>query len=251
MKCKKYNYLLLLILMLMIGINEVNAEVCYYINEDKSTTVEYNSSTQKFKMEKIQGETKDFELGIANNKTISSKFDTYTGINVSQISSGCPEYVVYRFLSGNTIWGFRDQTSANNFEAKSNGISSTTYVTMLRYKKSSGEKYTSTEYQEAVEQITCEGLFGDPDKEDSLRHLIDEILRYPQIIVPILVILLGTIDFAKAVIAANEDGMRKAQKDFIRRVLIGVAVFLVPVLVDILMSLADIVWNGVYTSCGL
>ena len=99
--------------------------------------------------------------------------------------------------------------------------------------------------------IDCNGLFGSKNDPDSLRNLIDEILAYPRIIVPALVIVLGMIDLAKAVIASKEDEMKKAQSTFVKRLIIGVAFFLIPVFVDIIMWLADIVWNGMYTSCGL
>lgn len=100
-------------------------------------------------------------------------------------------------------------------------------------------------------KIDCEGLFGNKNNPDSLSYLINEILKYARIIVPILVIGLGMIDLAKAVIASKEDEMKKAQKTFINRLILGVAFFFIPVLVNIIMWLADIVWNGMYTSCGL
>ena len=39
-----------------------------------------------------------------------------------------------------------------------------------------------------------------------------------------------------------QDTMKKAQLDFAKRVFIGVAVFFVPVLVDLVMDFADILW---------
>ena len=73
---------------------------------------------------------------------------------------------------------------------------------------------------------------------------------YPKIIVPIIVIGLGTLDMSKAVLAAKEDEMRKAQATFIKRVLIGVCVFFVPAIVDLLMHFADIILGGA-NACGL
>jgi len=70
--------------------------------------------------------------------------------------------------------------------------------------------------------------------------------------VPVLLILLGIIDFGKAVVASKEDEMRKAQSTFIKRIIAAVAIFFVPLFVDIIMDLADIVWAGTgYSSCGL
>lgn len=110
-------------------------------------------------------------------------------------------------------------------------------------------------YDESKEEYTCETmteLFGDKNKPDSIRYMLNEILGIVRIIVPILIILLGTIDFAKAVIAGKEDNMRKAQTDFIKRIIAGIAVFLVPTLVNVIMDLAEIAWQGTsYVSCDL
>lgn len=114
-------------------------------------------------------------------------------------------------------------------------------------------KNTTIEWDET--KVGCNDLFG-PKKgeagyENGLRSSVDEILGYVRIIVPILIILLGTIDLAKAVIASKEDEMKKAQNMFIKRLIIGLAVFFVPVFVDIIMDLAEIVWAGDYTRCNL
>lgn len=98
-------------------------------------------------------------------------------------------------------------------------------------------------------QVDCDGIFGSKSNPNSIRYLIDEILQYPRIIVPILVICLGMFDFAKAVISSKEDQMKKAQTTFVKRLLIAVCVFLIPTIIDILMYLADIVWSGGYTHC--
>ena len=102
----------------------------------------------------------------------------------------------------------------------------------------------------AAEPEGCDVIFGSPSDPDSLRSFINDILQYPKILVPIIVIGLGMIDLAKAVLAAKEDMMRKAQSTFIKRVFIGVALFFVPTIVNILMHFADIVLGGA-NSCGL
>ena len=100
--------------------------------------------------------------------------------------------------------------------------------------------------------INCAELFGSKSDPSSIRYMVNEILLYPKIIVPILIIVLGMLDFAKAAIASKQDEMKKAQSDFVKRVIAGVVVFFVPVIIDILMGFADIVWAGLgYTSCGI
>lgn len=110
-------------------------------------------------------------------------------------------------------------------------------------------KTTSTEYNR--DNIDCDGIFGSKNDPDSIRYLLNEIIKYPRIIIPILVIGLGTMDLAKAVVASKPDEMTKAQKTFIKRCIVGVVAFFIPTIMNIIMYLADLVWNGMYTTCGL
>lgn len=110
----------------------------------------------------------------------------------------------------------------------------------------------------AANQSECDSLFGTMQQNGkngqplSIRYLMNEILTYVRIIVPILIIGLGSLDLAKAMVSGKEDEMRKAQKTFIMRVVAGVAVFFVPVIVNIVMWIADKVWYGLgYTTCRL
>ena len=60
-----------------------------------------------------------------------------------------------------------------------------------------------------------------------------DLLRFG---VPILLIIMGTIDLAKAVISSKEDEMKKAQSTLIKRLIYAVAVFLVVTLVTVVMN---------------
>ena len=119
---------------------------------------------------------------------------------------------------------------------------------------SSGEKINPDEF--------CGSLFGDPNdageeatedspgRAPSLAYIINKVMGVVRIVVPILIIVLGLLDFGKAVIASKEDEMKKAQLTFIKRVLIGVGVFFVPLLVNVIMGFADLVWEeSEYSHC--
>ena len=58
------------------------------------------------------------------------------------------------------------------------------------------------------------------------------------IVAPILVIVFGTLDFGKAVIAGDEEKMKKAWKKFPKRILAVVLLILVPMLINLILSLA-------------
>lgn len=95
--------------------------------------------------------------------------------------------------------------------------------------------------------VTCEDLI-----DEKLRDKIGSYLNIIKIAVPIILILFGIIDFCKAVFAGDEEKMKKAQKDFIMRLGIAIIFFLIPTIVDFLLSIANKVWNFIEPgSCGI
>lgn len=57
--------------------------------------------------------------------------------------------------------------------------------------------------------------------------------------IPIALILFGTIDLGKAVIASKEDEVKAAQKMLIKRAIYAIALFLVVPIVNIVMELVS------------
>ena len=106
-------------------------------------------------------------------------------------------------------------------------------------------KYSISGYNNSNNKISCGQLI-----DSSVTKLLNDFLKYPRYAVPAIIIVLGSLDFFKAVTAGKEDEMKKAQKTFIKRVIIGVAVFLVPLLVNVIIWLANVAWEGLgYTTC--
>ena len=66
---------------------------------------------------------------------------------------------------------------------------------------------------------------------------IGNLLKVAFIVVPILLIVLGSIDFMKAVVAGKEDDIKKAQSVFVKRIIAAVIVFLIPLIVNIIMGI--------------
>lgn len=65
-------------------------------------------------------------------------------------------------------------------------------------------------------------------------NLMLEIVKWS---VPLLLIVLGTIDMFKAVLSGDEKVVKETQESFIKRLLYGVLIFLIPFLVDLVLSL--------------
>jgi hypothetical protein len=75
---------------------------------------------------------------------------------------------------------------------------------------------------------------------------IKTILMVIQILIPIGLIVLGTIDLGKAVIASKEDEIKKNQQILIKRAIAAVLVFLLATIVTFLMSF---VGGKTWTDC--
>lgn len=58
-----------------------------------------------------------------------------------------------------------------------------------------------------------------------------------QWVAPVLLILWGTIDLVKAVVAGKEDDIKKYQKTLVKRVISAVIIFLIPTAVSLLLGL--------------
>lgn len=67
-------------------------------------------------------------------------------------------------------------------------------------------------------------------------QLVGTIVWWIQIAIPVIIILLGTIDLGKAVISGDEKKVAEARGTFIKRLIYGVVVFFVIFLVQLVFS---------------
>ena len=54
-----------------------------------------------------------------------------------------------------------------------------------------------------------------------------------KIVIPIILIVLGVIDFGKAAISSDEKMIKNASVTFLKRVIAGVAIFFIPTIIDV------------------
>lgn len=72
-------------------------------------------------------------------------------------------------------------------------------------------------------------------------NIISLIIMAIQVVVPILLIIWGMVDFAKAVIGGDEDKIKAGQKVFLKRLIAAVLVFLIVTIVKLLIGLVGTV----------
>ena len=84
----------------------------------------------------------------------------------------------------------------------------------------------------------CAGLIGSNGIPTAIGRTIHLIIVAIQIVVPILLIIWGMIDFAKAIIGQDEDKIKQGQRTFLKRLIAAVVVFLVVTIVQLVINLA-------------
>ena len=72
---------------------------------------------------------------------------------------------------------------------------------------------------------------------DSLFNLVATIIRIIKIVVPILLIIWGMLDFAKAVISQKEDDIKAGQAKFMKRLIAALIVFLIVTVVQLAINI--------------
>ena len=68
---------------------------------------------------------------------------------------------------------------------------------------------------------------------------LGNILNVVKIVIPILILAFGCIDFGKAVVASKDDEIKKALKSLMFRILAGAVIFFIPVINKFAFSLVD------------
>jgi len=95
--------------------------------------------------------------------------------------------------------------------------------------------------------IDCDDLIN-----DKLKEKIGYYYNFLKIIVSLGLIAFGIVDFSKAIFSGDEKNMKDAQTKFIKRIVVVVILFLVPLFVRFILTIANAVWSNIYPgACGL
>ena len=74
---------------------------------------------------------------------------------------------------------------------------------------------------------------------DSIVNIFKFLIGLIKIGVPILLVIWGSWDLGKAVMAQKDDEIKNAQKLFIKKLIIAILVFLVPTFIGIALNVVD------------
>ena len=90
-------------------------------------------------------------------------------------------------------------------------------------------------------ELSCDYLFGEESEE--LKDLIKLIFNLVKILIPLVIIVFSVLDFAKVVFSGSEDDMKKTKQRLVKRLLVAVAIFLVPVLLKLILTISYDIWG--------
>ena len=241
--------LIVLVLSMLININHVNAATitingeqwdeskkCVYATNHCNVTIYYKG---------MQTILRDTCILVEDNKDGNQLYIKNDGNAVEYLASlvkftnsiiineyeGCPKRI-YRNYTSSMFTGTsdynNDEEKANLFQKIFQGKGTDTFELFSSPSTQPSSK-PSTDNRQPCEKII----------DESTKQLINKYLGYIHIIVPMLIIALGTYDFFRAMIASKEDEMKKAQKRFIVRLVAGVLVFLAPTIVNLVIDILN------------
>lgn len=86
---------------------------------------------------------------------------------------------------------------------------------------------------DVADSTLCEGILI----PNTLFNLVSTIIKGIKIVVPILLVIWGMLDFAKSVVAKKEEDIKKYQKAFVSRLISALVVFLIIFIVQLAVNL--------------
>ena len=200
----------------------------------KGKITHYYYSNKKGKWIKIKG-TKTKIEGKKDNQT------TCPYLRIFKVS-GAAKLGVYKKYKHVIKWGCTIGTEGNCYSGTGEGYFN---------KANNGSKGSEDDLNTYSGDINKDIIDGDEEDYKSCKEILgeklvkklQEIVNIIRIMVPILLIVFGIMDFGKAIFASDENEMKKAQSKFIKRLIIAISFFIIPSILQIILNIAANVWN--------
>ena len=98
-------------------------------------------------------------------------------------------------------------------------------------------------------EFTCKALTEDIVFDEQIPVIIKTVILIFQISVPVLLVIMGSIDLVKGIYAQKEDEIKKGQQTFVKRLISGLLVFFVIAIVKFVISVVGGTSNPNIVSC--
>ena len=197
------------------GVN--NSELGHQIN---SILTKYRAELKKYLEEEIPCALTEEKLAEE-----MAKLDEIVDRYIADINTTMNNAVTEAYNNG-TI----DTNTYNNTITNIDTAQTTAEEKIQKFEETIGKWYSNLINGDKI--LDCDGLL-----DAGLVDIINTLLTWIRIIVPIIVIILGTVDFSKAVLNAEKDEMKQAVTRLTKRIVIAIIIFFVPTLIHLLVDI--------------
>ena len=84
----------------------------------------------------------------------------------------------------------------------------------------------------------CQALGDQVQIDEQVAHIVKYVILVIQIAVPVILVVMGTIDLTKGLVSQKEDEIASGRKIFIKRLITGALIFFVFAIVKLVISVA-------------
>lgn len=237
---KSVLYFLFLIIVLVISCNNVSARSCTY-NFPNNLSIRYDTAgrtiTYYYKGDKIEGSTNSSVYG-NDAASFSANEGTRTAIFNSAENGTCID-IYNRHLTRENLSCFNE----NCFTYSQNESNNSTAISGI---------YNLAYENETYEQAGVFNDFCDVDENPGVMRAFKMggiVIYILKIVIPLLLIVMGSVDIFQAVISSDDKQLNKSIGLFVKRIIAGVAIFFIPTIVNYLFSLVDSEATTEYKTC--
>ena len=137
--------------------------------------------------------------------------------------------------------------SAECYKKCDNGADCTYVKTCLASDRITCEGVSDLYCPDATPKVSCGNITEIPEK---IPEITSFIITMIQIAVPVVLVIMGTLDLFKGITAGKEDEIKKGQQLFIKRLIVAAIMFFVIVIVKFVISIvADSTSSQNMTEC--
>ena len=233
--------------------NWTNSCLYYYKLADKCTVVQLDFNSTNVRV------SAKSSIGIIS-PDINIKFDAFDIAN-SYIGGVCPVNLDFIYHSGGIFNNSPDRAGGSYVDlylSRQTGLIGNDVPSHYLSRIRSLNENTLIELVPDDDIYVCEPGENGENAENCCIELLSQefmnMLSYVilalRIAIPLILIGLGVVDFAKGVFSSEED-MKKIQQKFIKRIILSIGFFLIPTVINLLLNIAESAF-GINTSfCGL
>lgn len=190
----------------------------------------------------------------------NSKVSDGSNVSISNVSSICHYYDLYlssieKYYGKAKDCDYKndDNCYTNNVIKADNNINSLTEMCYSIIKSRNYDDQcvidclkVSDEISFLKKEYNIDNYSGACGLSEKIVKLFANVLKWFRYIAPALVIILGILDFIKAIASQSEDEMKKSQGRFIKRLIAAVLLFLIPFLILYLLDAFHLVTDNPY-----